>query len=276
MGVVGGQTKLNEFLRYGAAGSSGTVVEPYTIPQKFPSPMVHVHYARGSSLAEAFYQSINGPFQTLIVGDALCQPFAKPPKVLVTGIDPMETVSGLKRLSFNKNNSPVRVAGMEMFIDGVLRRRDRSMEPIEFDTKLLTDGYHEIRVVFVASNSIGTTSRSIIPLVVNNDNQSCFLSADKAVFGVKEDIKMTFAADGANKIQIFQHEKLLHEIERAGGVFSIPAKELGRGPTTVRAIATINDREISSKPLSLKVNGPVSETRATTGKQKAPKKAASL
>ena len=56
LGVIGGQTKLNEFLRYGAGGSSGTVVEPYAVGYKFPSPMIHVHYARGCSLAEAFYQ----------------------------------------------------------------------------------------------------------------------------------------------------------------------------------------------------------------------------
>ncbi|MBN1395944.1 MAG: hypothetical protein JW959_13060, partial [Pirellulales bacterium] len=52
------QAPLSEFLRHGAAGASGTVTEPFAIPQKFPSPMVQVHYARGCTLAEAFYQSV--------------------------------------------------------------------------------------------------------------------------------------------------------------------------------------------------------------------------
>ena len=61
-----GQTPLSEFLRFGAAGASGTVTEPYSpSPTKFPSPMIQVHYARGCTLAEAFYQSVSGPYQLL-------------------------------------------------------------------------------------------------------------------------------------------------------------------------------------------------------------------
>jgi len=56
-----GQTPLTEFLRFGAAGASGTVTEPYAIPAKFPDPFVHVHYVAGCCLAESFYQSITGP-----------------------------------------------------------------------------------------------------------------------------------------------------------------------------------------------------------------------
>jgi len=54
------QTKCTAFLRAGAAGSSGTVAEPYAIQAKFPNPLVHVFYADGLSLAEAFYRSLVG------------------------------------------------------------------------------------------------------------------------------------------------------------------------------------------------------------------------
>ena len=70
------QTKLTEFLRYGAAGSSGAVAEPYSIQAKFPVPALHIHYADGSSLAEAFYQSIEAPYQLIVVGEPLARPFA--------------------------------------------------------------------------------------------------------------------------------------------------------------------------------------------------------
>jgi len=59
------QTKLTEFLRYGAAGSSGAVAEPFSIQAKFPVPLLHVYYADGCSLAEAFYQSVEAPYQLL-------------------------------------------------------------------------------------------------------------------------------------------------------------------------------------------------------------------
>jgi len=77
----GGQTPLSEFIRNGAAGASGTVTEPYAIQAKFPDPFLHVHYVKGCTLAEAFYQSVRGPYQLLIVGDPLCRPWARIPQV---------------------------------------------------------------------------------------------------------------------------------------------------------------------------------------------------
>jgi hypothetical protein len=74
------QTSLSSFLRHGAAGSSGTVIEPFAIPAKFPTPFLFYHYAKGATLAEAYYQSVQGPYQLLIVGDPMCQPFAPRPK----------------------------------------------------------------------------------------------------------------------------------------------------------------------------------------------------
>lgn len=274
LGNTGKQTALNEFLRHGAAGSSGTVIEPYTVVQKFPTPMIHFYYARGCSLAEAFYQSLHGPFQTLIVGDALCQPFATPPRVSVAGIGPMEVVSGVKRLTFNKEGSPVRVAGMELYVDGVLKRRDRSLEPIDFDTAGLSDGYHEIRIVFVAANQIETNSREILKLIVNNNNRSCILTTSNPACGISDSIPFTFAAEGASEMRLCLHEKVLTKVSGSGGAFTVPAKVLGRGPSTLRAIATIGGKEVSSKPLTVQVNGPLMETRIRTGKAKSGKKAA--
>ena len=68
---------LTDLIRHGAAGASGTVAEPYAIAAKFPSPFIHVHYVRGASMVEAFYQSVSGPYQLLIVGDPLCRPWSK-------------------------------------------------------------------------------------------------------------------------------------------------------------------------------------------------------
>lgn len=179
----------------------------------------------------------------------------------------METVSGTKRLTFNKDDSPVRVAGMEMYIDGVLSRRDRSLKPIEFDTNGLTDGHHEIRIVFIAANEIQTSCRTVLPVVVNNNNHSCILTTSQAACGINDTVSITFAAEGATSIRVVQHQKELVSIESGGGFLNIDAKELGRGSTTLRAIATINGKEVSSRPLGITVNGPLSEDRVRTGKK---------
>ena len=68
------QTPCTHFLANGASGASGTVAEPLAIANKFPGARLHVHYARGCNLAEAYYQSVQSPFQLLIVGDPLCAP----------------------------------------------------------------------------------------------------------------------------------------------------------------------------------------------------------
>lgn len=79
------QTSVAELIRAGATGTSGTVNEPYGIQVKFPTPMLQVHYRRGASLAEAFYLSVAAPYQLLILGDPLCQPWAERPGLEVEG-----------------------------------------------------------------------------------------------------------------------------------------------------------------------------------------------
>lgn len=71
-----GQTTLLACLDAGATGSYGTVGEPCNYPEKFPHPMVFFAQARGFSLAEAYYQSLQSPYQGLIVGEPLSAPGA--------------------------------------------------------------------------------------------------------------------------------------------------------------------------------------------------------
>ncbi len=85
MGEFDGQTPLTEFLRHGAAGAAGTVTEPYALQGKFPNAYVHWFYAQGASLAEAFYESVTGPYQLLIVGDPLCRPWGPAPEPPAAG-----------------------------------------------------------------------------------------------------------------------------------------------------------------------------------------------
>lgn len=71
------QTKITEWLDAGAAASIGTVTEPYSIWTKFPEAAFFERYLRGHTLLEALMQSLASPFQTLLVGDPLCSPWAK-------------------------------------------------------------------------------------------------------------------------------------------------------------------------------------------------------
>ncbi|MFZ5828622.1 MAG: hypothetical protein ACOY3P_00970, partial [Planctomycetota bacterium] len=168
-----GQTPLTEFLRFGAAGSSGTVVEPYSLPHKFPTAFIQVHYARGSSLAEAFYQSVSGPFQLLIVGDPLCQPWANIPRVTVDSIKPGATLQGT--IEIRPSATLPREGEIERFELFVEEQRQAECLPdgtLKYDTAQLGDGHHELRVVAVAKGPAASQGRAIIPVVTANHGRT--------------------------------------------------------------------------------------------------------
>ena len=113
------QTPLSVFMRNGAAGSSGTVIEPFAIQNKFPYASVQVHYARGCSLAEAFYQAVYAPYQLIIVGDPLCQPWANIPQLTVDGAKAGDVLKG--KLALQTTASLPRggtVDRFELYVDG--------------------------------------------------------------------------------------------------------------------------------------------------------------
>ena len=82
--------------------------------------MIQVHYARGCTLAEAFYQSVYGPYQLLIVGDPLCRPWADIPQVSVAGVEAGATVRGRLTLEPSVTSAGKATADrFELFVDGV-------------------------------------------------------------------------------------------------------------------------------------------------------------
>jgi hypothetical protein len=242
MGAGAGQTPLSEFLRYGAAGSSGTVTEPYAIPEKFPTAMLQVHYARGCSLAESFYQSVFGPYQLLIVGDPLCQPWADIPKVNVAGIEPGAAVHGsvtLKPAATLPQGAAV--DHFELFVDGLRVAETKPNEPIALSTARLADGYHELRVVAVNASPIESQGRRIIPIITTNHGRKIEASV-VAKLPLKANKPITIAAKspGAVGIVVLQGSRVVGRIAGEQGQAEIAANTLGTGPVELRVVGLGN------------------------------------
>ena len=234
-----GQTPLSEFLRYGAAGASGTVTEPYAIAEKFPSPMIQVHYARGCTLAEAFYQSVHGPYQLLIVGDPLCRPWAEIPQVTVAGVKPGAMVRGrleIKPSAIAWGRLPTcrhdaAADHFELFVDGLRRAECKPDETLPLDTTELADGYHELRVVAVGPPPIESQGRQIIPVRLANHGRR------PAAAQLVDEIAARRQAAGAGRplARLGRHRGALRRPDggpMAGqqGQVTIPANTLGAGP----------------------------------------------
>ena len=193
MHAAAGQTPLSEWLRYGAAAASGTVTEPYAIPNKFPSPMMQVHYARGCTVAESFYQSVLCPYQLLIVGDPLCRPWANIPEITVAGVTADETVHDeIKVKPKARFAGGVEAEHFEMILDGLKIRECPPDGSLEVDTAMIADGAHELRVVAVSKGPVPARGEKIIPFTSANHDRTIQVTCEpEKVVSLKKSLIIT-------------------------------------------------------------------------------------
>jgi hypothetical protein len=238
---LAGQTLLTEFLRSGAAGSSGMAVEPLTIPHKFPNAFLQVHYARGCTLAEAFYQSVAAPYQLVVVGDPLCRPWAKIPEIAVEGLTEGDTVKGTLSLRPTAVLAGGDVDRFELFVDGQRIGRCGKGESFELDTSSYSDGHHELRIVGTDAGPIETQGRLIVLVVFNNHDRTMTFTASARRVRAGETVRLAASAPGAKEIWIDSNGQWLGRIEGQEGKLSIQTDRLGSGPVKLRAIGVGRD-----------------------------------
>ena len=253
-----GQTQLTEFFKYGAAGSCGTVIEPFALQAKFPHPLIHVHYARGCTLAEAFYQSVHGPFQLLIMGDALCRPWADVPKVSIVSTPDDKPVQGTINLEMNAVAGSPRIGAVEIYLNGKLAARRPGLSDVPFETNKVADGFHELRIVPISDDAIQTRGQTIIPLTVRNHGHEVKLTCDKQSFDVDGNVTVKVESNYGDRVAVIRGFELLGEKTGLIATFQIPAKSLGRGPVTIQAVGRDgSDGEVRSTPLQIMIDGQI-------------------
>ena len=261
-----GQTPLSAFLRAGAAGSSGTVIEPFSIPMKFPRAGIHVHYARGASLVEAFYQSVQAPYQLLVVGDPLCQPWARIPVVEVVNaadskpLAPGAEVAGAleiePRATLPDGGS---VDRFELFVDGVRVTGCGRDERLSLDTATLADGHHELRVVAISADGIETQGRRIVPVTFANHGRSLALTVEPRQVPRSGTIRVAVSGVGIESALVFSMGRVLGRTSGAEAVIEVPAELLGSGSVVIRATGragTTPAEAANATPVTIEVTDP--------------------
>ena len=266
-----GQTPLSEFIRAGAAGSSGTVTEPFSLQPKFPHPAIQVHYARGASLTEAFYQSVHAPYQLLVVGDPLCQPWALIPTVeVVTAGDQKllesgAVVSGAVVLE-PRASLPATAASrdglvadrFELFVDGVRIAQAGLGDRLTLDTGDLADGHHEIRVVAIAADPVATQGRAVIAVTVANrdDGRDLELVVEPRQVPLGGTVRIGVRGSGIDGAVVFARGRVVGRTTAAEETIEVPADVLGLGPVTLRATGRGGPRPadaVNADPVSIEV-----------------------
>jgi uncharacterized protein (TIGR03790 family) len=243
------QTVVSEFLRLGAAGACGTVVEPTALRQKFPYNSLHVHYANGCSLAESFYQSVACTFQQILVGDPLCQPWAKAPKVSVTGITDGGTIRDRVEIIPTAQAANGGIALFQLYVDGILNKQCRVGERFELSTIELADGYHEVRVVAIDGTPIETQGRWIGTIQVKNGTDAVQLSANQSTLAASSKmLTVNVTATNGGATTVFCNGVSVGEVASGNGPLSMDRSKLGTGPVTLIAV-TEGKPQLRSRPL---------------------------
>lgn len=246
-----GQTPLSEFLRHGAAGASGTVTEPYAIQAKFPTPFIQVAYARGLSLAEAFYQSVSGPYQLLIVGDALCRPWAENVALSIAGLPDDGVARGSLELHASaRDKSGTKAIEYRAYCGGRLVASSSADAAIVIDTTKLSDGPQTLTIVGIGPGPVAFLARSERSIAVaNHQSKWNVVAPNDGELSWLAAIKIEASCVGAREIAFRQQGRDVAKIDGESGRVSLDPRQLGPGPVTVTPVAIVGEREVLGRTL---------------------------
>lgn len=237
-----GQVPISALIRFGSAGAAGTVTEPGGTQIKFPTPFLFYYYAKGATLAESYYLSVQMPYQILMLGDPLCQPFAKLPKI--EGVTAGQIVDKLGGILKAVAPEGVQCQPMEFFIDGL---------PAHDPKVVLGDGYHE--VLAAAQCNVPLQWQSSVRFgLVQGKAMDFTASSKEVIFG--KGVKLSAAMPGAMKIEFLHLGRILKSVDSARADVEIDSTQLGMGPARLYARATIGDKTNQAVPLIVDVKAP--------------------
>ena len=245
-----GQTKISAWLRAGAAGSSGTISEPYALQFKFPNPFIHVHYAKGCSLGEAFYQSIESPYELLILGDALCQPWANKQSISVKGLPENKHITKAVEITLGNTDN---VLGFIGLINGRAFAKAEANGSIQINPEQLVPGHYELRIVTIDKSRMQTRNDIIIPVQIGEEKTitSCTAKAqpDQILINFTTNKDERFAA-----MTIMHNNRIVARHANPNGEIIIQRNEIGKGPVTLRPVLLDEHQKpfALGKPISIK------------------------
>jgi hypothetical protein len=252
-----GHTPLTMFLRHGAAGASGTVAEPYAIQAKFPDPFVHVHYARGCTLAEAFYQSTRGPYQLLIIGDPLCAPWARRPEVRLAGIEDGQGVASIREVTAEVAGGR-KIGRVAWYVDG---KRWAELPPpkgFRLSPRALDDGWHELRAVAETADDVATRGGATVGFITRARGHRAALEViGPAKAPWDESLRLRVTAPEAERVAVVHNGREVASVPGAGGEVEIDPLEIGSGVARLQAVGHFDRKwQARSKPVEVEVVPP--------------------
>jgi uncharacterized protein (TIGR03790 family) len=248
------QTKMTELLHAGAAMTSGPVDEPFAIQAKFPLPMMYGYYAAGVTAIEAFYLSVSSPYQLLILGDPLTQPFARAPRDRIS-VELMQQPNRrirIRRRPVSNDTPHTPTRAIEFFVEGKWVRATEALDNVDIELPEAASGTIGLRVVLVGddateprswfSEDVDLSGPIASPLAQIDSDRS---KADAATVRV--------SAAGADAIELMHHMVPVAVIDGDEGTVTVTAETLGSGPVRLRPVARFGAVKVPGRPLVVRL-----------------------
>lgn len=251
------QTKASQWIRKGASGSYGAVQEPCNYPNKFPHARMHAFYYQGLPLGAAVWRSLAAfPFQGLLLGDPLTNPYDIPPIAQIT-VEPGVPGPGLARVSYTAS-TPKPGASLtstaRVYVDGSFAGVTLSALPLNLNTTIMSDGWHEVRITIHDTTAVRADTSSATGLVVDNLGRSVeFLSLPTSA-SLNDTLTIDARAfgSGVSEVRLLQHGRIVAATPGREGRIRLPARVLGRGVSNLQLEALYADgMQVRSAPVAI-------------------------
>ncbi len=239
-----------------ATATAGTVVEPYSNPDKFASARFYYYYASGCTMLESFYQSISCPLQILLLGDPLARPYWIPFELKLLGVD---TISNGFTYIAQAGSRVWRQGFLYTYLlDGKVVQELSDDPTYYFGTYKMADGYHELRVVAYPAHSAHIGLSVVKEVVVNKKNRSVSILAGEIRKTGEHTHKVKVQIGGSEppvKVRLVCGEQIIDEQNYAADVeLTLGELKLGEGPNRIQAVAVYADgMKVASPPLPINI-----------------------
>lgn len=252
-----GQTPLTEFLRHGAAGASGTVCEPQAIQAKFPHAYLQAYYTAGFTLAESFYLSVLGPYQLLVVGDALCAPWGRWPAARIAGLEAGGTAEGVVPLRLETPAGGPALSEVVWFLDGqplAILPPDRSMD---LDTGRMAPGWHLASAVAGVAGPNPSRGHAALPFYARGRREDFDLAtASPAAVRWGSMVTITRRKDPARRLAFVWQAAELAALEPGETELQIPSDRLALGTVTLYPVLDQGPNAVLGTPVTVVIERP--------------------
>jgi hypothetical protein len=256
----GSQTKVSAWIRKGASGTSGTVEEPCNYTGKFVAPNFHNLYFQGMALGEAWLRSMSyTPFQSLLVGDPLCRPFAR--FATVSGNAPTGALSGT--VQFIPSATPpagVTIGSYELYIDGVFHSRHNPGESFVVNVGALPEGAHDWSVLAYDTTPVRTVSRWTGSFTSTLFGRSVSANLAAASGDITTLFQVSTSASGASikELRLLHNGRVVAASSTSPATLSVYGRNLGTGTGRLQVEAIFADnRTALSAPMPITVSSVV-------------------